>query len=425
MKRRTIYIIICLGIFVIGLTFYLFYVWMTKAYDQQEKKFSQSVQVALIEVVKKISDKNDNELPQVNPVKKISPDYYVVDIEKDIDCCVLEFYLTNEFEKMGIQTDFEYAIYDCSSDIMVYGNYISFKSNYKHVKSTEVFNKHEGLVYYFVVRFPEYTSYTMSSIKFLSGFSILSILFLVFMAYTIFIILYQIRFSELQKDFINNMTHEFKTPISSISLATDRIIAFADKSESILKYSDIIRDQNKKLNTIVERVLQIAVTEKKSFKLFKKTIEPDGFIKQIVLDTREKLNGGNVSFDSGLNGTKIEADEIHFLNLFYTLIDNSIKYSGKSPDISIKTENFSNSSVLISISDKGTGIEKKYHKKIFQKFFRVPTGDVHNIKGYGLGLYYVKKICKEHRWKLLFESEKGAGTTIKLLIKKSRHDKKL
>lgn len=420
MKTRTVYIIVSLGIVVIALTFYLFYAWMTKAYNQQEKKFGQSVQIALIEVVKKLSVNRSNELPQFNPVKKIAPDYYVVDIENKIECDILEFYLKNEFEKMAILTDFEYGIYDCFSERMIYGNYVSYKNNHTNYKTSFDFPKQNGLVYYFVIRFPRYTHYTISSIKFLTGFSILSLLFLIFIAYTIAVILYQMRFSQQQKDFINNMTHEFKTPISSVLLAAERISceAVIKENDILIKYVDIIRDQNRRLNTLVERVLQIANAERRTYKLTLNKIQLNEILSSIIDTIRKEHPKGIFKIESANNDVEVFADEIHFINVIHTILDNSIKYSNQNPEIVIHTREVSNQFVLLSISDKGIGLEKKYHKKVFQKFFRVPTGDVHDVKGYGLGLYYVKKISKKHGWKIGLESEKGKGTKINLLLRK-------
>jgi two-component system, OmpR family, phosphate regulon sensor histidine kinase PhoR len=417
MKNRAIYTIVFLGISVIILTFYLFYAWMIKAFDLQEKKFSQSVQVSLIEVVKKLSGKKGSGLPQYNPVKKISPDYYVVDIENYIECDILEFYLTNEFEKMAILTDFEYGIYDCSSDKMIYGNYISLRNKKSVDKPLTEFHKQDGLVYYFVLRFPQYTRYTISSIKFLTGFSLLSVLFLAFIAYTILVVLYQMRFSQMQKDFINNMAHEFKTPISSIALATERIYEdeMISKKPNLLKYIAIIREQNLRLNNLVGKVLQIAVAEKKMFELSKKRVELNNFIKSAINGSMPKMpQGAEIEFEQK-NEIEIEADEVHLMNIIQTLIDNSLKYSTQNPKIKIITE-IQNGKVLISVLDKGIGMEKKYHKKIFRKFFRIPTGDIHNVKGYGLGLYYAKKVCKKHGWKIKVESTPGEGTTVKIII---------
>ena len=419
MKNSTIYIIVSLGILVIAVTFYILYAWMSKAFDQQEKRFSQTVQVALIEVAKKSSGNENYELPQINPVKKLAPDYYLVNIGDKIDAGILEFYLVNEFEKMGIKTDFEYAVYDCNTDKMIYGNYVSSDKTAAKKKSLTVFPKHEGLVYYFVVRFPEYTRYTLSSVRFLTGVSILSILFLIFMAYAIFIILYQMRFSQLQKDFINNMTHEFKTPISSVSLAADSI-QLDEKirgDAKLSRYVAMIKNQNQKLNILVEKVLHLAMAEKRSFKLQKKEILLDEFLSSVVSDIQLKLqSGGNISYSANNQNIKIWADEIHFFNIVHTLIDNAIKYSTDNPEISVGSEQSGNC-VIISVSDNGIGIDKKFYRKVFQKFFRIPTGNVHNVKGYGIGLYYVKKISRKHGWDTILESESGKGTTIKLIIK--------
>ena len=214
--------------------------WTRQAYTIEEKKFSQKVYVSLLEVAKKLYEGTNNELPSENPIQKVSNDYYIVNVNNDFDAEVLEFYLKSEFEKASIKTDFEYAIYNCQSDEMVYGNYISLdKSNNK---TSVFFPKHKNLVYYFAVRFPNERSFLFSSLKFWFILSFALIIILLVYVYSIVTILQQKKYSELQRDFINNMTHEFKTPLSSILIASNYLIN-QDKIKSdarLSNYSKII-----------------------------------------------------------------------------------------------------------------------------------------------------------------------------------------
>jgi len=197
--------------------------WTKEAFTIEEKKFSQKAHVALLEVAKKLYQGTNQELPGKNPVRKISNDYYIVNIDNDFEPEILEFYLISEFKKMNIITDFEYAMYNCQSDEMVYGNYISL-SEKKQTKHLVHFPKHKNLVYYFAIRFPNETGYLFSSLRFWFVLSIALIVILLVYVYSIFTLLQQKKYSDLQRDFINNMTHEFKTPLSSILIASNYLI---------------------------------------------------------------------------------------------------------------------------------------------------------------------------------------------------------
>ena len=220
MKTNKLNLIIILGLVAISGILIAQLIWTKQAYTLEEKKFSQKVNVALLEVAKKLFEGTNNELPSENPVEKISNDYYIVNVNNDFEPEILEFYLKTEFKKINITTDFEYAMYNCQSDEMVYGNYVSMLENSKKEASV-YFPKHKNLVYYFAIRFPMETSYLFSSMKFWFVLTFLLIVILLVYVYSIFTILQQKKYSELQRDFINNMTHEFKTPLSSILIASN------------------------------------------------------------------------------------------------------------------------------------------------------------------------------------------------------------
>ncbi|WP_395043040.1 histidine kinase dimerization/phospho-acceptor domain-containing protein [Flavobacterium sp.] len=233
MKTKNLNIIIVLGLIATIGILIVQLLWTKEAFNLEEKKFSQKTHIALLEVVKKLYQGTNSELPAENPIKKVANDYYIVNVENDFQPEILEYYLKTEFAKFNINTDFEYAMYNCQSDEMVYGNYISH-SDKKTTKSSINFPKHQNLVYYFAVRFPNETSYLMSSLRFWFVLSIALIIILLVYVYSIYTIIQQKKYSELQRDFINNMTHEFKTPLSSILLAS-----------SYLNKQDVIKSDEK------------------------------------------------------------------------------------------------------------------------------------------------------------------------------------
>jgi two-component system phosphate regulon sensor histidine kinase PhoR len=221
----------------------------------------------------------------------------------------------------------------------------------------------------------------------------------------------QKRLSDLQKDFINNMTHEFKTPISSINIAASvigqdpNVIA----NYRLSKYTHIIQEQNQRLNNQVEKVLNVAKMENESFKLKIESIDIIKLLKSVVDAEQLKLKDGHIIFSSNCSSRNIFADKLHITNVLHNIIDNATKYCSKSPQICIA---FQDGEVpCLTISDNGIGIEKEHLKLIFNKFYRVSTGNVHDVKGFGLGLFYVNQVCLSHGWKLEVKSIINEGTS--------------
>ncbi len=395
--------------------------WMFKSWDLKDQEFHQTVSLALRDVAESIALFNKSELPKQDIVQRRSSNYYAVNINDVIDANVLEDYLIQEFEERSLNTDFEYAVYDCQSDDLVYGNYCEVSDDGSRVETNESLPKLNDLVYYFVVRFPSRNSFLLRNLWQSVLFSFFALLACIFFIYSIWVILRQKRLSELQKDFINNMTHEFKTPISSIKIASE-VLASAENVQSdkrLSKYAQIITDQNKRLNDQVEKVLNIARIEKNEFELKLENINLQEDLKRIIESEsiRVKKLYGSIKTDFAADGVEITADHLHFSNMVTNIIDNAIKYSSEKPQITIATK-VQNRHVLLSISDKGIGIDKEHQSRLFDRFFRVHTGNKHDVKGFGLGLFYVKRVCQSHSWDVEVDSELGKGTTIIFKIPK-------
>lgn len=417
MKTKNLNLIIVLGLVAtIGILIAQL-IWTKQAYDLEEQKFSQKTHVALLEVVKKLYQGTNSELPSENPIKKIASDYYIVNVENDFEPSVLEYYLKAEFTKFNIATDFEYAMYNCQSDEMVYGDYISFTEKSPE-KRTVYFPKHKNLVYYFAIRFPNETSYLFSSLRFWFVLSFALIIILLIYVYSIYTIIQQKKYSELQRDFINNMTHEFKTPLSSILLASN----YLNKQDSIKKdkklekYTEIIINQSKKLNSHIEQLLNIAKSDNAPMKMDKKELAVLPIINDVIENMQLKHHELKVTINSK-EDFKILADEFHFTNIIYNLLDNSIKYCDINPEITIHI--FEEKNLLkLKFIDNGIGISNKNITFIFDKFYRIPSTKSNEVNGFGLGLYYVKKICNQHNWKIFATRNTEKGITITLELPK-------
>lgn len=390
--------------------------WLRQAFDFEEKKFSQNIQVSLLDVVNGINKYYGYKTALTNPVQKLSEDYYVVNIHNDFDAGILEFYLTNTFVKKGINIDYEYAIYDCETDGMVYGSYVNMNKD-RRLNPSNYFPKANNLVYYFAIRFPQKSAYILGSLQLWVILSVIMIAVLIIYLYSIYVILQQKKYADLQRDFINNMTHEFKTPLSSILIASNYLsrqptITADPKLE---KYTQVIIDQSHKLDSHIGKILNLAKSDIAPVILNRSDVSVTEMIGAAINTIQVKYPEAIIHVDAEKKDRIISADAFHFTNIVYNFLDNAIKYCDKIPCIHIGiTEE--NGLLFIRFKDNGIGIPKKFLPRITEKFFRVP-GNENELNGFGLGLFYVQKICKLHGWKLKFESDVNTGTLVTLSIK--------
>ncbi len=419
MKGSTIRLVVILAtLSIVGITFTQIY-WVKRAFNLKEAEFDRSVNAALYNVAHQIFEIRNTPSPANNPVKQLSTNYFVVVVNSEIDASLLEFLLRTEFERRNIKADFEYGVYDCSSERMVYGSYIPVNiSKEKIIRQSSLPNWANG-GYYFGVQFPNREAQIINQMGIWSFSSAVLLLVIIFFAYTLFIILKQKRLSEIQKDFINNMTHEFKTPLSTISLSTTVLKdpKIIHQPERLLNYTTIIEKENNRLQQHVERVLQMARLDKEDIGLKKELLDVNVAIEEAVKNVSHSLNekNGNVSLDLTATNTLLNCDKLHFINVLNNLLDNAIKYCTTSPEITIRTVNTGKGITLI-LQDNGIGISAENHKRVFQKFYRVPTGNVHDVKGFGLGLNYVRTIIQAHKGTIKLKSQLGQGCVFSIWL---------
>lgn len=413
MEIKKLNIIITLGLVAIIGILIAQLLWTRQAYKLEDTKFNQKVNIALMEVVDKMSEGKTSFTE--NPVQIVANDYYVVNINNEFHPTVLEHYLKTEFTRLQINTDYVYALYNCHSDQMIYGKYMTSHQEEPSEKVIQ-FPKHKNLTYYFSIRFPDKTTYLISSLRFWYVLTFALIIILLVYVYSIYTIIQQKKFSELQRDFINNMTHEFKTPLSSILLATEAL----NKQQSIQEntklqtYTSIIIEQSHKLNNHIEKILNIAKNDASGLSLKTEKIFLDSFIQEIA-DSMQQKNE-NLKIDVKIeDNTSVIADKFHFTNIIYNILDNSIKYCETKPNIIISSEKDSKG-LYLKFKDNGIGIPTKSIPQIFDKFYRVSTKKSDEITGFGLGLFYVKKIVQQHHWKISVENNKDGGITTTLFF---------
>jgi len=231
--------------------------------------------------------------------------------------------------------------------------------------------------------------------------------------FTIVIISRQKRLSEMRTDFMNNMTHELKTPVSSISLASQMLndSSITKSPAMIQQLSSVIKDETKRLSQLIDKVLQMSIFEKESTALKLKEMDINELILNIAGNFAIKVEnkGGSIETDLNADDPYALIDEVHFTNIIYNLMDNALKYSKEALFLKLRTWN-EKDKLMISIEDNGIGIKKNHLKRIFDKFYRIPTGSVHDVKGFGLGLAYVKKVVTDHKGTIHAESEPNIGT---------------
>lgn len=395
-------------------------IWVKQAFDFREKEFDQRVTAALTEVTHAILKYNNH--PTVgleNPVQRVSKSDYMVLVNDVIPHGLLEPLLKNELQKRGIGLDFHYGVYDCTSKHIVYGDYISFNGHTPRETVVKPFPKWRRDNYYFGVRFLNADAAIIGQMGFWGFSSGVLLVVIIFFGYTLFVILKQKRLSEIQNDFINNMTHEFKTPIATIAISSGvlKSPSILQTPDRLLNYASIISKEADRLQKGVERVLQMAVLEKDEIKLNKEVVSLHEVLTavaepfQILLAQR----AGTLELDLHAHPDQLQADRLHLTNVVYNLLDNAVKYTSQQPCICITTHN-EKSGICLSIADNGIGIAAEHQKRVFEKFYRVPTGNRHDVKGFGLGLHYVRSIVKAHWGCIRLISDAGKGSTFNVWL---------
>ncbi|MDF2432757.1 MAG: two-component system, OmpR family, phosphate regulon sensor histidine kinase PhoR [Mucilaginibacter sp.] len=341
-----------------------------------------------------------------------------------LDPLWIDTLLRFELQNKGINLPFSYEVTTANSDSLIFSKanditgakpiFTNINTYQTPIFSTDVVND-PGLIR---LAFPQKNSLILD--KMTATMAVTGALLLVLVicfGYTIFSILKQKKVSEMKTDFINNMTHEFKTPVSTIMIASEALKdnEIAQDKTRVARLANIIYEENERLGSHIERVLNIARIEKNDFKLDKKPIDVNEMIAVVVDSMELKLQKHNavISLQLEAENAVIKADELHFSNVIYNLVDNAIKYSVNDPDITISTLN-KNGQVIIRVADKGVGMSRDQQTKIFEQFYRIPTGNLHDVKGFGLGLSYVNTVVKRLNGMISVKSEKEKGSEFEL-----------
>ena len=333
----------------------------------------------------------------------------------------LDAFLKVELRNNGISIPYHFTVTDRVGTMIYHcSDYVPDGSEtlYSHVLFKNDPPQRMGMVN---VHFPTMDSYIFSSVRFMIPSLIFTLVLLVTFIFTIYIIFRQKKLTEIKNDFINNMTHEFKTPISTISLAAQMLQDPAvGKSPAMFKHiSGVINDETKRLRFQVEKVLQISMFERQKAALKMKEMNANELIAGVVntFALKAEKNNGTITSDLDADWPWVFVDEMHFTNVIFNLLDNAVKYKKPEGELQLHVKTWNESDKLyISIQDNGIGIKKEDLKKIFEKFYRVHTGNLHDVKGFGLGLAYVKKIIQDHKGAIRAESELNVGTKFIIVL---------
>lgn len=417
-RSRTLRLVILISTVLITLIIAIQLIWLQKVYRYEEKQFNINVSKsirALYADMELVNDVKDN-VQKV--VENINPDVYLLKIDCNPDLSKLWVNLKGELTDFDVYSDCRAAIYYPGQDSFAVQKYIDLPDAY-HESSKEpdlpLIKKDYS---YIIIFFPHRGQYIIKQMLFWIASSGLLLLVLVGFGFSVFYLYRQKFYNETQKDFVNNFTHEFKTPLAVIKIASDVLQQknIVEKPERLNNYAGIISEQTSHLQAQVQRLLEIAYTDRSSLPLEKESFDVNQLIKEAINDLQPLIEQKNATIRTNFSIPEIlvKADKSYLRLCFINLIENAIKYAA-TPVIEIDTA-ISGTDLMVSVKDNGIGIAVEHQKKIFDRFYRITQGELHTSKGFGLGLNFVKKVIDTHNGKIDLESEPGRGSTFRISI---------
>lgn len=418
-KRTGILLIILTSISIIGVAISQVY-WIKNAYELKTTQFNARIQMSLKAVSNNLFEIQNNKGDHHIFIDNLSNKSTDI-IFENLNYKLIDSLVSSELEGMRIGSDFEYGVYLNGTNKLLGGNFNQYENEILASKyRVSLSCLRSGSPYYLALYLTDTDTLILQNL--IGGF-ILTGLFVVIIGisfvYTIIVIYRQKKVSMMKNDFVNNMTHEFKTPIATVSLASEMLLRSdvqknADKTK---KYAQIIYDENVRLKNQVEEVLQLAVLDKGEFIIRKKEVDVHKILDQTIHNSEIFIHERNGSIKKvySASRSRVRADKMHLTNIIGNLLDNANKYSPNKPEITVRTKNIK-TGILISIEDKGIGIKAEDQTFIFKQFHRVHTGNIHNVKGFGLGLFYAQKMAKEHGGFIRLNSTFGSGSTFEIYL---------
>jgi two-component system phosphate regulon sensor histidine kinase PhoR len=391
--------------------------WFVHAYRIQEDEFDKRVNLALRNVADRLLLLQNDSVARISPVQQTASNIYFVELNRTLSYDILDSLLRSAFIKHEVYASFELAVYEHKSNALLFGNFYR-QGALSNTKVTCLGREPVTARMDFFITFPDKHTDIVGAMKF---WIILCGIFLFILAVFVYMVMdlsRQKKLAEIKADFINNMTHELQTPIANIGMASEvlRTITPTDRKKA-MRYADIIHEENKRLKFHVEQVLQTAQLAEGKVNLDKKEINIHELINTVLatFELRLQSRQGKIVKRFEASPASVTGDPVHLANVLYNLLDNAEKYSPVTPEITITTQNHE-CGVVLSVSDKGMGIKRDIQKYIFDRFFRAPTGNRHDIKGFGLGLTYVQSIMHAHNGRITVSSEENKGSRFDLVF---------
>lgn len=421
MKRSIIRLIVGLTTVALIGTIITQVFWVDNAMKLREDQFNSRTKIALKMIVNQLFSVQVDTISGSSFFCKPMCDAALKGGIGSIDEQLLDSLIHSEFACMKIEKDYVYGVYNSHTKRILMGTVGQYSEELiasPHNASLSCIHRSDA--FYLAVYFPHQKSMLFTE---LFWWVSLSLVFLLIISasylYTVLSFLKQKRLSEMKNDFVNNMTHELKTPVSTISLASEMLMksSVLEHPDRVMKYAAMIYGENSRLKTQIEHVLQVTVLDKDEFKLKLTQVNVVETLDSLCegFELLIKENGGSFTKDYANCNAVISVDAMHFVNIISNLIDNAIKYSPQQPEIRVYAAK-KPSGLVIGVEDKGLGISSQNQKDVFKKFYRVPTGNVHDVKGFGLGLFYVKTMVQAHGGRISLKSEPGKGSTFELFF---------
>jgi two-component system phosphate regulon sensor histidine kinase PhoR len=420
-RSKTLRLVILTSTVLITIIVAIQLVWLQKVYLYEEKQFNINVSKSIRSLYSDMELVNDASDNVQKVIENINPDVYLLKIDCSPNLDQLWINLKGELTDFDVYTDCRAAVYDTAEKKYTAEQYIDLPDAYFPSKKEKELSVYERDYPYIALYFPHRGQYIVKQMFFWIASSGFLLLVLIGLGFSIFYLYRQKFFNETQRDFVNNFTHEFKTPLAVIKIAADVLQqqSTIDKPEKLKNYAGIIHDQTSHLQSQVQRLLEIAYTDRSSLPLEKEKFDINLLIEESINDLQPLIEQKHAvvktSFD--MQGPVVNADRSYLRLCLINLIENAIKYSN-APVIDISTK-VDGTTLFIVVKDNGIGIAAEHQKKIFERFYRITDGELHISKGFGLGLNFVKKVIDTHHGKIEVMSELGKGSsfTIKLSLK--------
>ena len=418
MRSSTLTRIIFFFTILIALIIVIQLFWLNKLYSYEERQFTTNVVKVARGVLEDMALSAEPETQLQKLIETPDPNTFLVRVDSIPPKDSLSYYLTVEMEDFDLFIDCKLGVFDKNTGKYLYKVYLPTAASHNPLNSGPDLHLYKKNYSFIQLFFPHRNKYILNEMTFWIVASIILLLLLVALGASVFYLYRQKFLNEMQNDFIRNITHEFQTPLTTLKLGLDLISkpTILQKPDKLEKYTLLMKTQTDYLHQHIENLVKVIKTDKTGMTIFRERVDPERLIcnaiEQLQFQVEEKE--AVIELDLKEKNTVIQADKNNLYIVLLNLISNALKYAPR-PQIIISTS-IEHKQYCVSIKDNGVGIEKKFLRKLFRKFYRIPTGDLHNTKGLGLGLYFVNKIIDAHGGKIIVNSILGIGTEFKILL---------